>query len=110
MSTCAGAHGGQKRALDLQEQELQAAVSSLTWVLRTELWSSGRETILLLTEESSLQPNNHFLVPTPTNTSVMVTCISGQHFITKGDFVKYSCNCLHFFKFVNGTRKLKFYL
>lgn len=73
MSTCAGAHGGQKRALDLQEQELQAAVSSLTWVLRTELWSSGRETILLLTEESSLQPNNHFLVPTPTNTSVMVT-------------------------------------
>lgn len=81
MSTCAGANGGQKRALDLQEREVHAAVSSLTWVLGTELWSSGRATKLLLTAESSLQHNNHFFVPMSTNTSAMGTCISGQSFI-----------------------------
>ena len=39
--------GGQERALDLLELNLQAAVSCLTWVLRTKLASSARAMIAL---------------------------------------------------------------
>lgn len=36
---CTGARGGQKRAPDLRQLELQAAVSHLTEILGTELWT-----------------------------------------------------------------------
>lgn len=41
---CAGALGGQKRALDLLnlDLELQMAVNWQTWKMGTELWSSKR--------------------------------------------------------------------
>lgn len=38
-------HGGQ-RASDPWRLELQASVSCLTWVLRTELWSSVKKQVL----------------------------------------------------------------
>lgn len=39
---CAGACGGQKRAIDLQELELQVFKNHPMWVLGTELWSPAR--------------------------------------------------------------------
>lgn len=40
---CAGTCGGQKRALDFPELELQVVVSSLAWVLGALPESSARE-------------------------------------------------------------------
>lgn len=37
----AGGHGGQKKALNLLELELQVVMSCLTWELGTKLWSSA---------------------------------------------------------------------
>lgn len=42
MCMSAVAHGGQKRAVDPFELELQVVISQLTWVLRTGLWYSER--------------------------------------------------------------------
>ena len=39
---CAGAHGGQKKALDSLDVELWMVVSCLIWVLETKPRSSGR--------------------------------------------------------------------
>jgi hypothetical protein len=45
---CLVAHRGQKREADLLEWELQAVVSHLTWVLRTDLGSSERQVSLVI--------------------------------------------------------------
>lgn len=47
---CLGDHGGQERASDSSELELQAVVSRPTWVLGTEpqsLWKSSKHPKLL---------------------------------------------------------------
>lgn len=41
--TSAGAHRARGHAWGPLEEELQAAVSHSTWVLRTDLWSFGRD-------------------------------------------------------------------
>lgn len=52
---CEGIHRDQRRVLHPLEPELHADMSWLTWVLGTELWSSGR-TVSLFTAEPSVQP------------------------------------------------------
>lgn len=59
-ATCMWVPRGQKTAWDALELELQIAMNHLMWVLRTELRSSVRTKILLITEPS-LQLHRMFL-------------------------------------------------
>lgn len=59
-ASCMWVPRGQKTAWDALELELQIAMSHLMWVLRTELRSSVRAEILLITAPS-LQPHRVLL-------------------------------------------------